>query len=495
MSWLLSCLSIRKTPSKHDHHVVDLTVRSLILALITGISVGAESVKAAPFRPVINSNASATTEIGKQLLQEIILGVEASSVVSIDMASLGELLLENIKQDFPQMRLALVDDDLEVEIKGQRFHWPWPPRNGAALIGIVTGILQMTSTNNTVPLDAAQKLSAIIVKSIGDPFTAYITPTLVAKLDTRFAAQLAAPGIELFARDPMRVREVRPGSDAARQGLLAGDRIVEVDGKPCKNSSLAEISANLLGPENTFTDLLVYTSATGTTQHMLVQRTLIPPAAVTTAMLPNQTLYIRIPLFYSGMARSVGSELLSSNYQNIILDLRHNQGGLVEEAVELLDLFFADGSIGGVRSRPGRPESRFAARFDQRDVLRKPIAILVDGGSASATEMFALVMQERGRAVVLGAPTLGKGSVQRMINLPDGGILRLTVAYYVGAKDMRLDEGGVQPQRFLARTQRRTVLENAEPDEDGWVLAALDALRQCATCQNGEVKAKGPQID
>ena len=162
-------------------------------------------------------------------------------------------------------------------------------------------------------------------------------------------------------------------------------------------------------------------------------------------------------------------------YSGVILDLRHNPGGLLPEGVGVLDTFLRDGPMAGVRSGPGRPTDDFAAHKDTFDTTM-PLVVIIDGGSASASELTAKVLKERHRATVIGSTSAGKGSVQRQIPTPDGGLLKVTAGYYIGPTGTRLDEGGVRPHRFLAPSQRRTALEGAPPGEDSWVLSALDAL-------------------
>ncbi|MFZ9890024.1 MAG: S41 family peptidase, partial [Myxococcota bacterium] len=239
----------------------------------------------------------------------------------------------------------------------------------------------------------------------------------------------------------------------------------------------AELCELLIGPAES--ELSVqYSRGTAdpkSQRSVTLTRTLLPEHAVYSVELPGEILYLRLAAFGPGAAQQLAAELWARPHQGVVLDLRHNPGGLVEEAVGLLDLFFEDGAIGGIAPRPGRAAEDYRARHQPSDV-RSPVALLLDGGSASASELVAMVLQERERAVLLGAPSLGKGSVQRIIRMPGGGVLKVTNAHYIGAEGQRLDSGGVQPDRFLGPPSGETVLEGGDPAHDSWVLSAVDAL-------------------
>jgi carboxyl-terminal processing protease len=186
-------------------------------------------------------------------------------------------------------------------------------------------------------------------------------------------------------------------------------------------------------------------------------------------------VYVRLSSFAPGVARSVAEAIWERRAKKVVLDLRHNPGGLINEGAALLDLFFASGATGGIRPRAGRAGQEFEAKHQPTDT-GVPIVVLIDGGTASASELVSMVLKERGRAVIIGSPSIGKGSVQKIIRMPDGGALRVTSAYYTGATGQPLPLAGVRPDRYLAPASGRTVLEGGDPTRDGWVLSALDVL-------------------
>jgi carboxyl-terminal processing protease len=231
-------------------------------------------------------------------------------------------------------------------------------------------------------------------------------------------------------------------------------------------------------------------SRSGPIKELNFARLLVPEDDVKTARL-GAVLYVHIPVFKAGVADNLRQNLQAGSYAGVILDLRHNPGGLLPEGIGVLDTFLRDGNMAGVRSGPGRPVDDFVAHRDGFDTT-VPLVVLIDGGSASASELTAMVLKERKRAVLLGATSAGKGSVQRQIQLPDGGLLKVTAGYYTGPTGKRLDEGGVRPHRYLAPASRKTILEGASPLEDSWVLSALDSLQEVERDNIAYTDGKGP---
>ena len=235
-----------------------------------------------------------------------------------------------------------------------------------------------------------------------------------------------------------------------------------------------EVLAQLQGLPDTALTLRLETASGA--REVRLTRSLLPARDLVVARLARGQLYVHVPTFSPGVAQRVARVVRETRPPGVVLDMRHNGGGYVPEGVALADVFLSGGVIAGVRSGPGRPGEVFSA-VDEPGDYDGPLAVLVDIGSASATELVTLALRERARAVVLGTETAGKGSIQRLIHLPDGGVLKVTAGNYVGPSGTKIDEGGISPDRFLAPPRAPTVLEGASPEEDPWVLAALDALR------------------
>lgn len=425
-----------------------------------------------------------------EVLKEVVMSLHASAVEPPDLRKLTAEGLRALRERAPCLEQRRAKGEVKLGCQGRSEMGVWPPADGRGVADLLVRAVRLVDKKGRADAARVQWVARALAAQAEDPYTAYLAPTMVAKLE---APVLATPGIELTPRDPSRIREVRPGSDAAREGLKEGDRLLELDGAPTKGLTLAELSTKLAGIPNTAVRLTVQPRASKERRRLVVMRTLVPEPVVDSEPLPGGVLFVRVSAFAPGATRKVSEALWEHRPRGVILDLRHNQGGLIREGVALLDLFFSEGSIGGVKPRPGRPADAFQAAYQPADVAA-PLVVLIDGGSASASELVAMVLKERGRATILGSPSIGKGSVQKVIRLPDGGVLRVTSAHYTGPSGSPLPPGGVRPDRYLAPAVSRTVLEGGSPAHDSWVLAALDVLEGSARL-SGTPKAGrfGPQ--
>ncbi len=353
---------------------------------------------------------------------------------------------------------------------------PWPPHKPVDVARLLSNAARLVDPERVVRPSRVVAMSRALALATDDPFTAYLSPQAMAKAASQNRGLAnAMPGIDLWPRDPQKVREVRIGTAAHKAGVRPGDRILSIDGSDVADMTFPEVLQAMSGMNGTVARLQVK-KPSGETKQVMALRSLVPEDDIRWARLEGgATLYVHVPVFKSGVASEVRQVLGAGAYTGVILDLRHNPGGLLPEGIALLDTFLRDGPMAGVRSGPGRPVDDFVAHRDSFDTT-VPLVVLIDGGSASASELCAKVLKETGRATVIGTTSAGKGSVQRQIPTPDGGLLKVTAGFYVGPTGTRLDEGGVRPHRFLASSPRRTALEGAAPADDSWVLSALDAL-------------------
>ena len=408
---------------------------------------------------------------GERLLSEVMRSLRASSVEPIPIAQLVEAGLESLQKGRDGLTSQISGNQILIRNHAERVKYDWPPASEKDALRMLSDAVRLR-TRHPMDLQRAEDLSQALAASIGDPYTAYLSPQSVSRLQKRV---LATPGIELSPRRPDIIREVRPGSDAAREGFVEGDRLVRVDGLAAKDMTLAELGAQLVGEPGTALRVQIESRVDGKTRSAILMRNLVPEPVVAAENLPNGILYLRISSFAPGAAAKVLRAIWQATPRGLILDVRHNQGGLIQEAADMLDIFFDEGLLGGVQPRQGRPVDAYYAQHQPTDVI-VPMVVLIDGGTASAAELLALALQERRRAFLLGSRTLGKGSVQKIIHLPDGGALKVTSAYYTGPSGRPLPPLGVSPDRFLAPTRARSVLEQGEVMQDGWVLSAVDQL-------------------
>ncbi|HEY4221308.1 MAG TPA: S41 family peptidase [Myxococcota bacterium] len=424
------------------------------------------------------------------LVREVVKSLDASAVERVSLERYATFGLDALAETSKCLTRTPQGAKLVIACDGASLTVVWPPKSSDDVATLLSNAIRLVDPDHEVRSDRSRAVARGLSRATDDPFTAYLPPELVAAVSSKNTAMFAAtPGVEIWPRDPTKVREVRRGSDASRAGIEAGDHIISIDGDTIAGLTFPEIAAKLQGANDSIVRFTMKT-AQGDKQFQ-VARTLVPESDVVTRQLENGVLYVMLPVFKQKSAEKIKQILWDVRPAGVILDLRHNGGGFVPEAYELADAFLKEGPLAGVRSGPGRPSEEMRAKTDGNDI-DCPLVVLVDGGSASASELLAMVLKERKRAVVLGTTTSGKGSMQRQIFLPDGGVLKVTFAYYVGPLGNRLPENGVTPDRFLAPAQAKTVLEGGDIKRDSWILSALDAL-QLHTPQTVMYSGQGPE--
>ncbi len=432
-------------------------------ALLLDVTAGARAAKP-PAAPVVD-----------ETIREVQKSLEASFVEVVPLDRYALFALDALADLEPCLGRKGEGSSLVVRCGDRSARAPWPPASSDEVVRLIADTMQLTANGRAPRRDVVKAVCRALARATSDPYTAYLPPELVAAITTsRPALFSATPGIEVWPRDPLKIREVRRASDAAANGVAAGDRIAAIDGQTTAGLTLPEITTRLQGADDSVVALVLKTP-TGE-RKVRVARSLFADSDVAVQELDGGVIYVRVPVFKAGVARAVAQRLWDGRPSGVVLDLRHNGGGLVPEGIALADLFISEGVIAGVRGRGGRLTEEYAARRDAKEIPA-PLVVLIDGASASASELVSMALKESGRARLLGATTAGKGSVQFQIQLPDGGVLKVTTGHYVGPEGRRLPESGLEPHRFLSHPASRTVLDGADPKNDGWVQAALDELR------------------
>lgn len=422
-------------------------------------------------------------------VREVVKSLEASNVEAVPLERYALFALDALADLEACLGRKAEAGALVLTCGPSTLRASWPPPSSDAVVKLLSDTLRLIDPARKVKPAAVKTVARALARAAGDPYTAYLPPEMVATITSNRPAMFAAtPGIEVWPRDPSKIREVRRGSDAAKSGVAPGDRIVAIDGQATAGMTLPEVTTRLQGADDSVVQLRLKTPNGEHTAR--VARSLWGETDVLIHELDGGVLYVRIPVFKAGVARTVAQALWDGRPAGVILDLRHNGGGLVPEGIALADLFLSAGVIAGVKGRGGRVTEEYAARRDPREIAA-PVVVLVDAGSASASELVSMALKESERARLLGAQTAGKGSVQFQIQLPDGGVLKVTTGHYVGPEGRRLPEGGLEPHRFLSTPSGKTVLDGGDPKKDGWVQAALDELRG-GKRSDGLVRGPGP---
>jgi carboxyl-terminal processing protease len=284
-----------------------------------------------------------------------------------------------------------------------------------------------------------------------DPFTRYVPPPEAREARGRRQGE-GGIGIRVVpAEGGAAVIEVAPDSPAAQAGLVEGDRVYAIDGVRTRGLNEAQIAARLAGEEDTRLTLAV--RSRGAPRTLTLIRALIVPETISTQR-RGSVLIIRLSGFNEltdqRLSRQVLAAAQDTAITGLVLDLRGNRGGLLRQAVGVTDVFLAEGEVVATRGRhPDAARVYVAGGSDLAAGL--PLVVLVDGRTASAAEIVAAALQERGRAVVLGSVTQGKGLVQTVLRLPDDGELVMSWSRVLVPPGRPLQELGVLPTLCTSR--------------------------------------------
>ena len=285
-----------------------------------------------------------------------------------------------------------------------------------------------------------------------DAHSSFMPPEMYKEMQSETKGEFGGIGIEITIKDgfPTVIAPIED-TPAYKAGLKSGDHIIKIDGKPTKNMGLVDVVKMIRGAKGKPVTLTVFREGFTAPKDYRVVRDVIVVKSVKYKMIENEYGYIRIAQFQERTARDLDNalkELVKSNkgtpMKGVLLDLRNDPGGLLEQAVEVSDKFIEEGLIVYIE---GRKKDDKAMKFYARknDDYLGPLVVLVNEGSASASEIVAGALQDYKRAIVVGAKTFGKGSVQTVFPLGDGSAVRLTTAKYYTPKGRSIQAEGITP--------------------------------------------------
>jgi carboxyl-terminal processing protease len=290
-----------------------------------------------------------------------------------------------------------------------------------------------------------------------DPHSSYLDPDAYRDLRVGTTGEFGGLGIEVGMEDGF-VKVIAPIDDtpAQRAGMQAGDLIVRIDGKPVKGLSLSDAVGLMRGKPGSEIELTVVREGEGNPLKISIVRAVIKVASVKSRTLEPGYGYLRVSNFQARTTEDLLAEVAKLKTDNkaglkgVVLDLRNNPGGVLNAAVGVSDAFLEEGLIVYTMGRDEEGKLEFKAGPD--DVLDgAPLAVLVNGGSASASEIVAGALQDQRRAVIMGEKTFGKGSVQTIVPIDDRTALKLTTARYYTPSGRSIQALGIEPDIELAR--------------------------------------------
>jgi carboxyl-terminal processing protease len=284
-----------------------------------------------------------------------------------------------------------------------------------------------------------------MIASLGDPFTRFLTKEAFDEERSQIDAHLFGVGMQLGMNKEHKVVVIAPiqNTPADKAGIHPGDEIIEVDAKPVKGQSLDQVVKQIRGPLSTQVGI---TFLRGTDRHKVnLTRAEIPIRAVADAeTLPGNIGYIRLDSFISHKANDEMHDALrkEGNTRGLILDLRNNPGGLLANAVDIANMFLDKGIIVSTIDNDGYKSSTLAAK---QPLSHLPMVILINGGSASASEILSGALRDNHRAKLVGQKSFGKGLVQAINKLDDGSGINITIAKYLTPNDTDINKTGIIP--------------------------------------------------
>jgi carboxyl-terminal processing protease len=282
-----------------------------------------------------------------------------------------------------------------------------------------------------------------------DPHSSFMPPDMFKEMQVETSGSFGGLGIEITIRDGV-LTVVSPIEDtpAFRAGVEAGDRIIKINGELTKDMTLMEAVKKMRGPKGTEITISIMRKGRSSLLDVKIIRDIIKVVSVKSKMLTDNIAYIRLTQFqsrtYSDLNRKMKELKQKHKVTGLVLDLRNNPGGLLQQAVKVSDYFLKSGLIVYTDGRIKKQNMRYRA-YDDGTEGDYPIVVLVNGGSASASEIVAGALQDHKRALVMGTPTFGKGSVQTIIPLEDGCAVRLTTALYYTPSGRSIQAKGIVP--------------------------------------------------
>ena len=282
-----------------------------------------------------------------------------------------------------------------------------------------------------------------------DPYSAYMSPEIFKEMQTETSGEFGGLGIEVGMESGV-VKVISPIDDtpASKAGIKAGDFIVKIDDKQVQGKSLSEAVDLMRGPVGSSINLTIRRVGQKKALKFNIVREIIEIKSVKAELLKNDIGYIRLTSFNENSSEQIRDQIKKfENNQNIssyILDLRNNPGGLLTQAIRVTDFFLNNGEIVSTKGRKDSENRKwFAKKGDLID--GKTLLVLINYGSASASEIVAGALKDHKRAIIIGENSYGKGSVQSIIPLKNQGAIRLTVAKYYLPSGKSISEVGVSP--------------------------------------------------
>jgi len=313
-------------------------------------------------------------------------------------------------------------------------------------------VLDIVQKNYVEEIESKKLIEGAIngmMKSL-DPHSTYMTADMYKELEVETRGSFGGIGIEItIKKDVLTVVSPIEDTPAFNAGIKAGDQIIQIDGKSTKDIKIMEAVKKLRGPKDSRVTITIMRENLTKPKEFVITRDIIKIKSIKSKIFDDRIGYIRVSSFQERTVDDLKKEIKNINAKigvttGLVLDLRNNPGGLLNQAIGVADTFLKSGIIVSTKGRTKSMESQSVAK-DDGDEPTCPIVVLVNEGTASASEIVAGALQDNGRALVIGTQTFGKGSVQTVIPLEEGSALKLTTAKYYTPNGRSIQAEGIKP--------------------------------------------------
>ena len=318
-------------------------------------------------------------------------------------------------------------------------------------IDLFSEVLNKINNEYVEEIDQSEVMDAAIdgVLQSLDPYSSYMSPEMLSNMQTETSGKFGGLGIEVGMEAGV-VKVISPidNTPASKAGLKAGDYIVKINDEQVQGKSLSEAVDLMRGEVGSDIEITVRRKGVKKALIFNITREIIKIQSVKSEILENSVGYLRLNAFNENSSDQIKNQLKvikkNKNIKSYILDLRNNPGGLLSQAIKISDFFLNEGEIVSTKSRNKSENKKFFAR--KGDIIDgKTLIVLINYGSASASEIVAGALKDHKRAIVLGEQSYGKGSVQSIIPLKNKGAIRLTISKYYLPSGKSISEVGVVP--------------------------------------------------
>jgi len=347
-------------------------------------------------------------------------------------------------------------------------------------IDLFSEVLEKIEDEYVEEIDQSEVMDAAIngVLQSLDPYSSYMNPEIFKESMTETSGEFGGLGIEVSMESGV-VKIITPIDDtpASRAGVKAGDYIVRINNEQVQGKTLFEAVNLMRGPVGSSIEITIRRKGLKKAKIFKITREVIVIKSVDAELIDKEIGYLRLRSFNQNSDNQLKKEIskLKNNKKLIgyILDLRNNPGGLLSQAVKISDFFLNDGEIVSTKGRRSRENRKFFAKNGD-EINGKPLIVLINTGSASASEIVAGALKDQKRAILLGETTYGKGSVQSIIPLKNNGAIRLTISKYYLPSGKSISEVGVTPDIEIEEQENDFLINTSTDNQLSYAVKLLN---------------------